>query len=146
MGKIFKIAFNVLLILIIVILVGYFALKMTNKIKVYNIETGSMEKTIHIGDYVLIYRNDKYFVGDIVTFKVDDYYITHRIIEKKDGKITTKGDANNVVDDEITEDQIVGKVIYSGGLLNIVINYKFVIAAFLIGLYLLSCYFEEEKN
>ena len=50
------------------------------------------------------------------------------------------------MDSEINKDQIIGKAIYWGGILNYVINYKYVIAAVLIGLYLLSCFLGEDKE
>ena len=64
----------------------------------------------------------------------------------EDDVIITKGDANNTEDEGISKDQIEGKVVYCGGILNFIINYKFVIAAFLVGLYLLSCYFGDENE
>ena len=146
MGKIFKIIINCILVLIIIILVAYFVLRAMDIIRIYNVETGSMEDKIHTGDYILLIKKDDYYVGDVVTFTVDEYFITHRIISMENGKITTKGDANNLEDSEITKDQIIGKAIYWGGILNYIITYKFVIAAALVGLYLLSCYFGEEKE
>lgn len=145
-SRIFKTLFNILLIFITIILSAYFVLRITDRIKIFNVETGSMEDKIHTGDYILLCRKNEYYVGDIVTYKVGDYYITHRIIEIKNDKIITKGDANNTVDAEANISQIEGKAIYWGGYLNIIINYKFVIIAFLIGLYLLSCYFEDGKD
>ncbi len=145
-SRIFKTLFNILLILIIIILSAYFVLRITDIVKIFNVETGSMEDKIHTGDYLLLCRKNEYHVGDIVTYKVDDYYITHRIIEIKNDKIITKGDANNTIDAEANISQIEGKAIYWGGYLNIIINYKFVIIAFLVSLYLLSCYFEDGKD
>ena len=148
MGKIVNILFNTLLVIIIIALALYFALRITGRITIYSVETGSMENKIHPGDYILLFKQEKYHVGDIVTFKVKDYFVTHRIIKIEDDKITTKGDANNEEDDEINISQVEGRVIYYGGMLNFVINYKFIIVVFLIGLYLLSCYFgkDEDKN
>ena len=145
MGRIFKIIFNIILVLMIILLVGYFILRITNVIRIYSVETGSMEDKIHVGDYILLYKKNNYQVGEIVTYRVNDYFVTHRIVKIEDDKITTKGDANNLEDDEININQVEGKVIYCGGILNIIINYKFVIVAFLVGLYLLSGYFEKEK-
>lgn len=146
MGKIFKFLINCLLVLIIIVLVAYFALRAMDKIRIYNVETGSMEDKIHTGDYILLVKKDNYQIGDVVTFTVDQYFITHRIISMENGKITTKGDANNLEDSDITKEQIVGKAIYWGGILNYIINYKYVIAAALVGLYLLSCYFGDDKE
>ena len=43
-------------------------------------------------------------------------------------------------------DVIVGKVIYVGGLLNAVIDYKYGIVSFMLGLYLLSCYVTKKDD
>ena len=146
MGKILKVISDGILILTIIVLSLYFVLRIANVIRIYNVETGSMEDKIHADDYILLFRKSNYYVGDVVTYKVNDYFITHRIIRIENDKITTKGDANNSEDSEITRDQIEGKAIYWGGILNFIIDYKFVFIAFLIGMYLLSCYFDDGKD
>ncbi len=146
MNRIFKIVFNCLLVFVIVLLVAYITLRFTNKIEIYNVETGSMEDKIHVGDYILLFKKSNYKVGDVVTYRVKDYFITHRIVKIENGKIITKGDANNTEDDGISPERIVGKAVYWGGLLNIIINFKYVIIAILIGLYLISCYLGDDKE
>ena len=147
MGKVFKRICDVLLIIVIIILVGYFVLRSCGILEIYEVETGSMENGIHIGDYVLICRKNEYVVGDIVTYRKNDYYITHRIIKSINGdKVITKGDANNVADDEIDKSAIVGKVILIGGLLNFLIEFKFGIASLFLGIYLLTCYFSKDRS
>ena len=130
----------------IVLLCSYFALRFLKIVMIFSVETGSMEENIHAGDYILIVKKSEYKVGDVVTYKKDNGYITHRIINKKGNKITTKGDANNIEDENIAEDTIVGKVIIAGGLLNIIIKYKYTIVGILLSLYLFSCYFFKEKK
>ena len=149
MVKILKAILNVYYAIIIILLIGYFALRVTDKVEIYVVKTGSMEEKIHVGDYILIYRKSNYNVGDVVTYTSNDGFITHRIVRKDGNKITTKGDANNSEDNEIVESNIVGKVIISGGILNILINYKYIIVCLLLSLYLFSCYFskdDKEKN
>ena len=147
MAKVIKRVFDVVLVLIIILLIVYFALRNIGILEIYEVETGSMEQGIHAGDYVLICEQDKYVVGDIVTYRKNDYFITHRIVKRVMGdKVITKGDANNAEDEEIDISSIEGKVIYNGGLLNFVIDYKFAVASFLLGLYLLSCYFGKGDN
>ena len=68
MGKIVNILFNTLLVIIIIALALYFALRITGRITIYSVETGSMENKIHPGDYILLFKQEKYHVGDIVTF------------------------------------------------------------------------------
>ena len=146
MLKIIKKILDILLIIIIVLLVSFVILRYTKKIEIYEVETGSMESTIHAGDYILIFDTDNYEKGDIVTYKFKNGYITHRIVEINDSSVITKGDANNVNDDPIKIDSIVGEVIYIGGILNFLINFKYAIASGLLGLYLISYYFEKSKK
>ena len=75
MVKIINKILNVILIAIIVLLVGYFLLRVTNQIKIYSVKTGSMEDNIHAGDYILILKKSDYKVGDIVTYQENDYFI-----------------------------------------------------------------------
>ena len=100
-------------------------MSITNKTIIYEVETGSMEDGIHAGDYILVLKKKEYKLGDVVTYKIDGGFITHRIVEKNGDVIITKGDANNIEDEEITVDNIVGKVVYIGGLLNVAINFKY---------------------
>ncbi len=146
MDKIFKIIVDIIVILLIVLLAIYFILRICGIVDIYKVKTGSMEDGIHVGDYILIYKKSTYKVGDIVTFEKDGYHVTHRIVKKNGNMVVTKGDANNTEDDEINIDSIIGKVIYTGGILNILINYKFFIAGFLLFLYLISWYIERKKN
>ena len=146
MRKIFKITFDILFIIAIVIICVYFILRFTGKTEIFKIQTGSMEEDIHTGDYILIFKKSDYKVGDIVTYKKENYHITHRIIKKDGNKIITKGDANNTPDEEINSKSIIGKVLYHGGLLNILINFKYVIVSGLLGIYLISCYLDKKEK
>lgn len=146
MDKIFKIIVDSLCIISIIVLVIYALLRFTNVIEIYEVETGSMEDGIHAGDYILIHKTSDVKVGDVITFKKSGSFVTHRVIKKNGDRLTTKGDANNVEDEEISSGDIVGKVIYKGGLLNIIIDYKFVIISFLLSFYLLTYYFETRNN
>ncbi len=146
MNKIVKKIFDVLFILIIIVLIGYFILRFNKIIEIYNVRTGSMEDDIHAGDYVLIVRKGNYEIGDVVTFRKDNYLVTHRIIKKNGDSFVTKGDANNDEDGPILFNQIVGKVVFIGGILNVIINYKFLLVSIFISLYLVSCYFLDKED
>lgn len=85
--------------------------------KVLQVASGSMESVFGIGDVILIKEAKKEEInkGDIITFKKQEI-ITHRIIEmsKSNDTIyyTTKGDSNNVKDDEkVKYEEIEGKYI-----------------------------------
>ena len=140
MVKLIQKIINIVFIIIIVILAGYFILRLTGVVTIYRVETGSMESNIHINDYVLAMKQKEYKENDVITFKTKDIFVTHRIIKIEDNKIITKGDANNDEDEIIELNQITGKVIYTGGVLNFIINYKLVIVAVMLIIYLISCY------
>lgn len=146
MSKIFKIIMDIILILLIIVLLGYLVLRVMNILTIYKVETGSMEDGIHAGDYILIITKKEYHKGDVVTYRKGKNFITHRIIEKNGDRVVTKGDANNTIDEAITVKDIVGSVIYSGGALNFVVDYKFVIAGLFISFYLFSAYFDSRKT
>ena len=146
MSKISKNSFDIIFIILIVLLSAYFLLRLLGLAEIYEVKTGSMENGIHAGDYILIIKKNNYQVGDIVTFKKEDYYVTHRIIKKNGKRVVTKGDANNTPDEEIKVSSIIGKVIYHGGILNLIIDFKYIIASGLLGLYLLSLFFNTEKQ
>ena len=146
MAKILRLIINIIFVIVIGLLLLYVILRFTNNVLIYNVETGSMENNIHAGDYILIFKKGDYNIGDIVTYRKDNYYITHRIIEKDGNTFITKGDANNVPDEMIDFNDIMGKVLISGGILNIVITYKYVFVSLFLGLYLLSCYIRSREN
>ena len=70
---------------------------------ILEVVSGSMEPTINIGDLIVINVNDNnYKQGDIVTFRdIEGSFVTHRIINIDDEVMTTKGDNNDTIDDEI---------------------------------------------
>ena len=131
---------------IIVLLVIYYGLRIFNRVEIYRVKTGSMEDNIHPGDYILIVKRETYHIGDVVTFDRDGYNVTHRIIDKKNGMFITKGDANNFQDDAVSYESIIGKTILIGGILNFVVNYKYIIVGFLLSVYLFTCYFDKSSK
>ena len=74
--------------------------------------SGSMAPTIEVGDFVLVREtNDTPIkVDDVITYKQDSQYVTHRVIEcLNDSEFVTQGDANNTADLEpVHRDEIVG--------------------------------------
>lgn len=101
---------NVLIVILIMLLmyVGYTRLilkapaSLTKTTSFYKVKTGSMKPTLNIGDYILVEKQDKYEVGDIITYKDNNSYTTHRITKINNEEIITKGDANNIEDENIT--------------------------------------------
>lgn len=72
--------------------------------------SGSMEPTLKIDDLIFVKAQDSYEVDDVVVFQDGQNLTVHRLISIDEKTAITKGDANNVADDPITPDRIVGKV------------------------------------
>lgn len=79
----------------------------------FEVKTGSMSGTMEIGDIIIVKLTKDVQLNDIVTYEKEQVLITHRIIEKQENNIVTKGDANNSEDEPITTDEIIGKVVYT---------------------------------
>ncbi len=86
-------------------------------VRPYVVLSGSMEPVIKTGSLVFVNHNAKFSdlkVGDVITFKTGDVVVTHRVHEVKDGKIVTKGDANENADGGyVTASTLVGKDVYA---------------------------------
>ena len=107
-------------------------------VRLYKIGSGSMEPYLKVNDLIIIRESDDYKIGNIVTFKNNGEYITHRIVSINGNEVITKGDANNMNDEPITRDKIVGKLIYKFHIFSFIsyILYKRItwILVFVIGL------------
>lgn len=81
--------------------------------KAYVITTESMSPTIKKGYLIIVRKSNKeYEVNDVITFKRNGEYITHRIVKKENEQYIVKGDSNDFVDEEpVLQDDIEGKMI-----------------------------------
>lgn len=87
---------------------------------IFEIATGSMEPTLNVKDLIIVKITKDVSVNDIVTYIEEDNLITHRVISINGDNLTTQGDANNSIDNNIKKDAIIGKTIYvikKGGLI-----------------------------
>ncbi len=77
--------------------------------------SGSMEPALKTGSLVFTdTKKREPEAGDIVTYRLEDIYVTHRVIGKEDGGFVTKGDANEGSDEALVKEiQIVGTVLFS---------------------------------
>ncbi len=79
----------------------------------FEVATGSMADTIQVGDAVIVEITKDVQENDIIVYKEENNFITHRLIKiNENDEIITKGDANNAEDNPISKTQILGKVIY----------------------------------
>ena len=155
--KVFKIVSDILIYILIAVLSIYFVINIICRLKgqklpsffgyyIFEVKTGSMEQGIHIGDYIVVKESDIYVVDDIVTYQKNGYYITHRIVEINGDKVITKGDANNISDDEFLVSDIIGKYVFKSSLIKFISNYRYFIISLLILIYLIGTCFKRCSN
>jgi signal peptidase len=132
MKKIFNFIVGIILFIIFSfgVLVVFSMFPIAGNMKLLTVLSGSMEPQIHTGSLIFIRPAGEYNVGDIVTKTTEEEgtTITHRIIEKEivGGKtiFNTKGDANNVADNEkVSQEMIVGKVFLNIPYLGYAVNF-----------------------
>lgn len=117
-GKFVNVIIVLVIIAIIICVYSVFSIKVLHKnyvnffgYSIFEVATGSMKEEINVGDAVLVKINDDFDVGDIITYKNGDSYITHRVVLKNNNQVITKGDANNVNDNPIDTSLVLGKVV-----------------------------------
>lgn len=87
-------------------------------LKMLTVLTGSMEPNIQTGDLIIVKTipTEQLKVNDVITFRSSNNTpVTHRIIDlvNQDGRVLfqTKGDANNIVDEELVQsEQVIGSM------------------------------------
>lgn len=116
---------------------------------VFEVQTGSMGEAVEPGDWIVVKYSKNIKLDDIITFKQDGEFITHRVIEAYQGTYVTKGDANDAKDDPITQEQIVGKVIKvlpAFGIFKKTIFNPYVLVAIIITVYLVTLTIKKNKK
>lgn len=116
---------------------------------VFEVQTNSMADEINSGDWIIVKITDKIKLKDVITFKKDGEFITHRVIEKYNGTYITKGDANNSKDDPVDQKQIVGKVVKilpAFGFLRKTLFNKGVLIALIVTLFIINIMFNDKKQ
>ncbi len=133
-GRDKKMKITITIIITAIIVVSVFLIGVGN-VKIYEVTSSSMEPGIKAESLVLVSKQKKYEIGDVITYKTlqNTTPITHRIIEifKTQGKyfITTKGDNNENEDPyPVSQEEIIGKVFltipYLGSLPKKLFSYK----------------------
>ena len=157
--RIFNIILNIISIILslilLVVAIAWFQVNVMNKDypslfghTVFEVVTGSMSGAIEIDDYVVVKQTKKLKVLDIITFKDNDNFITHRVVEIRGDKIITRGDANSANDIEIEYEDVVGKVVYrirgAGVWKKVFLDYK-VMIPIIVTLILFAIFFSVEE-
>ena len=75
------------------------------------VKTGSMSGTLEVDDVIIVKITKDTKINDIITYVNDNgEIITHRLVRKSGSKLIAQGDVNNVEDNPITKDQLIGTV------------------------------------
>ena len=75
------------------------------------VKTGSMSGTLEVDDIIIVKITKDTKINDIITYVNDNgEIITHRLVRKSGSKLIAQGDVNNVEDNPITKDQLIGTV------------------------------------
>ena len=156
--KIMQVFINILLVLVTLLIlflvyrivsIKFFNKDITLRYTFYEIATGSMEPTLNVKDFIIVKESDKYSVGDIITYKENNSYITHRIIKINGDTLVTKGDANNSEDKIISKSEVIGKVVKiipKGGVIKEIILTPKIIFTLLVTLVLINLCFSLTKK
>ena len=151
---------NSLIIFLIIILLKVSYSKFIEKeypVKLFGVAflvvtTGSMEPKINAGELIMIKEADKYEIGDIVTYvDQDDFLVTHRIVCLNENNMITKGDNNDLLDEEISLNNIKGKVRIHSKILGFFVLYLlkplvFIYIVVFIALNIIRSFFDEESE
>lgn len=127
------------------------------KIEPYVVLSGSMEPKIQTGSLCFINKNtsfDSIKENDVIAFKLSgDVLVTHRVVEKTNDGLVTKGDANEVNDASlVNKTNFVGKNIFHIPLLGYFVSAiqsttgKVIFLSFVALLFVLAFVVEEPKN
>ncbi len=98
--------------------------------KSFVISTGSMEPVLPVGSIIYTLRQPEYKVGEVIAFLKDSGVVSHRIIGTTivggERYYLTKGDANNVVDEDLVQkNSVYGKIVTFVPIVgNIILLYK----------------------
>lgn len=113
----------------------------------YDLVSGSMEPALHVEDKILVQSTDKFNVGDIITYALDDggqEFNTHRVVSINDDIIVTRGDANPSNDDPIHLSNIMGKMVKKADFVKFILDIKYPLIALFAAIILVSLFLKKE--
>lgn len=73
--------------------------------------TNSMAPTIETDDVIIVKIGSEAKINDIITYKKASVFVTHRVTAVQKDLYIAKGDANNVGDEPVRREEVVGKVV-----------------------------------
>lgn len=146
----------VIMLAIFLLLYNFVSLKIMKKnytnffgYAIFEVASGSMAGAIDVGDMIIVKLDDDFKQDDIITYMVNDDFITHRVIKKEKNYVVTKGDTNDSEDSPIKYNMIVGKVIKvirNVGVWQLVLTTPKVLISIIVTFILFSIYFSKGKR
>lgn len=110
------------------------------------VEGTSMNPTLHADDVVTLVSCEDYEVGDILVFIYkQEGLLIHRLLDKRDGQYFCKGD-NAFRLEDITKNQIVGKVTAVNGFALPICSPRLVVLSYLVNRAFFRCRYDIEKT
>lgn len=107
-------------------IVAISALNLPSGVRLYTVQSGSMEPALSIGSLVIVKPQETYQKNQVITFKSKadinnprpENTTTHRIVDVREVEeqqvYITKGDANDAEDiDPVLENQVIGSELFS---------------------------------
>lgn len=150
--------FQYIIIAIGIIVIMIFFMPRFLGIKPFIVLSGSMEKEILTGSIAYVNTNinvDEIKEGDIIAFNTGIKQVTHRVVSiNSDRTFTTKGDANNIVDEKkVKFSDYIGKTVFSIPYLGYIVSaiqtkWGYAILILTVGINLVALIFlaDDEKN
>ena len=121
MIRFIKRLFKLVLYIVFVAVAVYYTPRVLSKVlntpyPLATITSGSMWPVLKENDLILVKgaSGAEVEVGQIIIYQNAKGFTIHRLIKKENGKLVTRGDANNIEDQPIEENAVIGRVIYIG--------------------------------
>lgn len=116
--KIIDVLIVITIIILLIVMYGYIEKYVFKKdyinyfgFTIFEVASGSMAPSINVGDIVVVKFTKDIKNNDIITYRENDYFITHRVINIDGEKIIAKGDYNDSIDKEVNINDVLGKVV-----------------------------------
>ncbi|MDP3735002.1 MAG: signal peptidase I [bacterium] len=80
------------------------------------ITSGSMWPVLKVNDLILMkgIAGSEASVGEIIVYRNPRGFTIHRLVEREEGKLITRGDANDTDDQPILESDVIGRIVSIG--------------------------------
>lgn len=115
----------------------------------FEVKTNSMKPAINGGDWIIVKINEEAKLGDVITYKKGNDFITHRVKEVHANSVVAMGDANSGKDEPVSTNDIVGTMVRRlpkfGVFRNTVFN-PYILILLIVMLYLLESILKDQEE